>query len=317
MQRELFKGVVAEASYVGSIMRDLPVDRPFNAIPENFRAAAEQTFFATNRNPLNDAVTNPFFGILTAGTITGRTVTRGQLLRPFPQFTGVTAQSLPLGSSRYDAAQFKVTKRFASGFSLTGSYAISKTLEETRFLNEQDTALTRELNAFDIPQRLVVSSAYELPIGPGKALFGNTKGLVGKLLEGMQINALYQAQSGIPIDISGAESLGRSAKLESGQTINNWFDTTAFRQRQPIELVRTARLPDVRSAGRNNWDISFFKTTRLTETIRLQFRAESFNALNRPEWSSPSGAFGTANFGRVTSTNTFARQLQFALKLLW
>jgi hypothetical protein len=60
-----------------------------------------------------------------------------------------------------------------------------------------------------------------------------------------------------------------------------------------------------------------FKTTSLTEKIRLQFRAESFNAFNRPEFSSPSGAFGTANFGRITSTNTFARQFQFGLKLLW
>jgi hypothetical protein len=64
-------------------------------------------------------------------------------------------------------------------------------------------------------------------------------------------------------------------------------------------------------------DLSFFKTNQITETIRLQFRAEAFNASNRPEWSSPVGDFGTANFGRVTSTNTFARQLQLALKLLW
>jgi hypothetical protein len=64
-------------------------------------------------------------------------------------------------------------------------------------------------------------------------------------------------------------------------------------------------------------DLSFFKTNQITETIRLQSRAEAFNAFNRPEWSSPVGDFGTANFGRVTSTNTFARQLQLALKLLW
>jgi len=84
-----------------------------------------------------------------------------------------------------------------------------------------------------------------------------------------------------------------------------------------IELVWTSRLPDVRSGGRNNFDISFFKTMQLTEVMRLQFRAEAFNAFNRPEWSSPSGAFGTAGFGQITSTNTFARQLQFALKLIW
>jgi hypothetical protein len=57
----------------------------------------------------------------------------------------------------------------------------------------------------------------------------------------------------------------------------------------------------VRSHGRNNIDLSFFNTNQITETIRLQFRAEAFNAFNRPEWSSPVGDFGTANFGRVTA----------------
>ena len=64
---------------------------------------------------------------------------------------------------------------------------------------------------------------------------------------------------------------------------------------------RRTRLPDVRSHGRNNIDLSFFNTNQITETIRLQFRAEAFNAFNRPEWSSPVGDFGTANFGRVTA----------------
>ncbi|MBC8165746.1 MAG: hypothetical protein H7Y20_07730 [Bryobacteraceae bacterium] len=134
----------------------------------------------------------------------------------------------------------------------------------------------------------------------------------------MQINGVFQLQSGVPIELTLGESLGRSAQLDSDKrTTAQWFDTTAFRQRQGIELTKTARLPDVRSGNRNNVDLSFFKTTQLAENVKLQFRAEAFNAFNRPEYSSPNAAFGNANFGRVTSTNTFARQLQFALKLIW
>jgi len=286
--------------------------------PEQFRATAEATFLATGRNTLNDAVTNPFFGLITNGTLAARTVTRGQLMRPYPHFTGVQTQSEPIGQSRYDALQMKVTRRFANGYSVTGSYAFTKQLEQTRFLNDQDVLPVKELTEFDLPHRFVVSSAYELPFGPGKRLFGTATGLTARLLEGMQINGVFQAQSGYPIELTGGESLGRSALLDSDkQTPNQWFDTTAFRQRQPIELVRTARLSDVRSAGRNNVDLSFFKTTQISESVKLQFRAEAFNAFNHPEYSSPNAAFGNANFGRVTSTNTFARQLQFALKLIW
>jgi hypothetical protein len=317
LQQQLPASMVLDVSYVGNIIGNLPTNQNINGIPEGFRAAAEATFFATARNPLNDPVTNPFFGVIGSGPLAGRTVTRGQLMRPYPHFTGIQEQSQPAGSSRYDALQMKVTRRFANGFSLTGAYTFAKQLDELRFLNDQDLRPVRELASFDIPQRLVISSAYELPLGRGKAIFGNASGFWAKLLEGMQINALYQAQSGVPFEITGGESVGRSANLASGQSVDQWFDTATFRQRQGVELVRTARLPDVRSHGRNNLDLSFFKTTQLTESIRLQFRAEAFNALNRPEWSSPVGAFGTANFGRVTSTNTFARQLQFALKLLW
>ena len=318
LQHQLPKAMLFDVSYVGNQIRDMPVNRNLNGIPEQFRAAAETTFFATGRNTLSDAVTNPFFGLITNGALAARTVTRGQLLRPYPHFTGVQTQSEPIGQSRYDALQTKLTRRFSNGFSVTGAYAFTKQIEQTRFLNDQDLRPVKELTEFDLPHRFVMSSAYELPFGPGKRIFGSAKGFAARLLEGMQINGVFQAQSGVPIELSGGESLGRSARLSSDkQTRSQWFDTTAFRQRQGIELIRTARLPDVRSAGRNNVDLSFFKTTQLAENIKLQLRAEAFNAFNRPEYSSPNAAFGNANFGRVTSTNTFARQLQFALKLIW
>lgn len=317
-QRELRWAMLFDVSYVGNRVSDMPVNRNLNGIPEQFRAAAEATFFATSRNTLSDAVTNPFFGVISSGPLAARTVTRGQLLRPYPHFTGIQTQSEPIGESRYDALQTKLTRRFANGFSFTASYAFTKQLERTRFLNDQDLRPVKELTEFDLPHRFVASTAYELPWGPGRRFLSSRNGLSARLIEGMQINAVFQAQSGYPIEVSGAESAGRSAKFGSDQqTVAQWFDTTAFRQRQGIELVRTARLPDVRSAGRNNVDLSFFKTTQLAESVKLQFRAEAFNAFNRPEWSSPNAAFGNANFGRVTSTNTFSRQLQFALKLIW
>jgi TonB dependent receptor len=318
IQRELPGGVLLDVAYSGSLGRDLAVNQAVNAIPLQFVRAAQQTFAATGRNILNDSVQNPFFGLIAAGPLSARTVTRGQLLRPYPHFTGITQLNRSIGSSRYDAFQLKASRRFANGFSLIVSYTNAKQLDQLRFLNDVDTALTKELSENDIPQRLVVSNSYELPFGKGKRFFGNVGGIGGKLAEGWQFNAIYQAQGGFPFDITGAESLGQSAEIpNSERNVSRWFNTSVFRQRQTLELVGLARLPDVRSAGRNNVDLSLFKTTSLTEKLRLQFRAESFNAFNRPEFSSPSGAFGTANFARITSTNTFARQYQFGLKLLW
>lgn len=326
IQRELPGQTLIDAAYVGSLGRDIAVNQQINGIPEQFRAQARQTFIATGRNILSDNVPNPFFGLITSGALQGAMTTRGQLLRPFPQFTSVTQQNISIGSSRYDALQLKISRRFVQGFGLTTAYTFSKQLERTRFLNDQDTELVNELNDFDTPHRLVVSTTYELPFGRGQRFLSDATGFVGKLVEGFQFNVIYQANSGVPLTITNAESNGISAQLSGDErTVDRWFDNRrdgsgAFRLRQTLELVSTSRLSDVRSAGRNNFDFSLFKTTSLTEGVRLQFRAEAFNAFNTPEFSSPStpnSDFNNPNFGQITTTNTFARQIQFALKLLF
>jgi hypothetical protein len=318
IQRELPWQVLLDVAYAGTLGRDLAVNQQINAIPLPFITQAQQTFASTGRNILNDSVLNPFFGLISSGPLAARNVTRGQLLRPFPHFTSITSLNRSIGSSNYNAFQLKASRRFSQGFSVLVSYNLAKQLDRLRFLNDTDPELTKELSEFDIPQRLVVSSSYELPFGKGRRFLGDADGLANKLVEGWQLNVIYQANSGVPIDISGAESTGQSAEIPNDErSVDRWFNTSVFRQRQTLELIGLSRLPDVRSAGRNNFDISLFKTTSITEKLRLQFRAESFNAFNRPEFSSPSGAFGTANFGKITSTNTFARQYQFGLKLLW
>jgi hypothetical protein len=75
-------------------------------------------------------VPNPFFGIITSGPLSTRTVQRGQLLRPYPQFTGVSAGNASYGASTYHALQAKVERRFSRGISMLGSYTYSKLLDD-------------------------------------------------------------------------------------------------------------------------------------------------------------------------------------------
>ena len=80
--------------------------------------------------------------------------------------------------------------------------------------------------------------------------------------------------------------------------------------------------------GLATWDFSVIKDTTIREGLRVQFRAEIFNLLNRanfntpnlivftpPTAANPTGLSGTA--GAITSTSTTSRQVQFGLKLLW
>ncbi|MDX2153745.1 MAG: carboxypeptidase regulatory-like domain-containing protein [Bryobacteraceae bacterium] len=316
IQRELPWQLLADAAYVGSYTDRVSVSQQLNGIPASIRDQAEAQFRSTGRNFLSDSAVNPFRGLITTGTLTGANTTVGQLVRPFPQFTSVVRSSTPIGKIRYDALQAKLSKRFSSGLSFITAYTWMKQLEQTRFLNDQDLRPVKELSDFDTAYRLSVSTTYELPFGPGRSLLASATGVTRALVQGWQLNVIYSAQGGIPVSVGGAQSLGRSAKLEN-PTVGRWFDTSAFRQLLTLEQNGTSRLPDVRTAGRNNFDISIFKTTTIHERFRVQFRAEAFNALNRPEWSGPDGSLTSQNFGVVTSTNTFARQLQLGLKLLW
>jgi hypothetical protein len=61
--------------------------------------------------------------------------------------------------------------------------------------------------------------------------------------------------------------------------------------------------------GQKTWDFALFKEFRITEGQRLQFRWESFNFLNTPQFAQPQRQFGNANFGRITSTRFNNREI--------
>ena len=66
----------------------------------------------------------------------------------------------------------------------------------------------------------------------------------------------------------------------------------------------------------NNWDIGIGKLIPLHEQMNLEFRAEAFNALNHTNFLNPDYTMTDASFGRVTTAGP-ARQLQFAMKVVW
>src|SRR5262249_31511470 len=70
---------------------------------------------------LAQSVANPFFGIINTGPLSAATITRSQLLLPFPQFTTVDGGYTFLGSSTYNAFTLKLEKRFSRGFSILGA----------------------------------------------------------------------------------------------------------------------------------------------------------------------------------------------------
>jgi len=79
----------------------------------------------------------------------------------------------------------------------------------------------------------------------------------------------------------------------------------------------------VRGPHFNNLDSSVLKNFHITESLRIQFRAEAFNTTNTPPFAQPGQLnFTTTKFSNISSTknsneNFGARTLQFALKLFY
>ena len=137
IQRELPGQMSIEASYVGSRTRSAYVSNSINSLSLANLALGDPTK-GGDPNYLNAQVPNPFEGLLPGTTINGPTVARNQLLRPFPEFTGVTITDTNVGKIWYNSLQVSLQKRFRRGLTFTANYTNSKNIQATSYLNAQD-----------------------------------------------------------------------------------------------------------------------------------------------------------------------------------
>jgi len=320
LQRELSGNLVVEAGYMGNHAVHLDVNRPRNFVPENFLSRSPvRDQPAINR--LTSQVGNPFAGLIPGTALNGSVAARSQLLRPFPQFTNVTAQALNDGSSYFHMFQLRVEKRYASGLQLLGNYQYSKLIERRSRLNQSDPFLEKRIAGEDRPQRLVFSFSYDLPFGRGKAFGANAGGVLNRLIGGWIVTGIYTAQPGGPLTWGNLIYLGGDLRMDP-HNIDNAFDTTRFvtnSQQQLESNLRTfpSRFANLRQDGVNNVDFSVLKDTPITEKVKLQYRCEFFNGFNHASFDPPQLGATAANFGKITFQANISRRIQMALRLVW
>jgi Carboxypeptidase regulatory-like domain len=334
VQRQFWGNFLVDVAYAGNKGTFLPVDLQVNQLPDQYLSQG---------SALLQQVPNPLYGIVTTGPLTGKTVAKEQLLRPFPQFNGVNIRAVRTGDSIYHALQLKAERRLSNGFSLLAAYTLSKTITNAgsrlaiNFANPgvQDSYNLRgerSLANFDVPQRFVLSYNYELPFGPGKPLLGNIGPAMGKIVTGWQINGVTTVQRGLPLGLttsvnqtnslgggSRPNTTGSSAALSGSveSRLSRYFNTSVFSQPAAFTFGNTSRtLPNVRAPGLINFDFSIVKNTYFAERYNLQFRTEFFNGFNNVSFGSPGTTFGTSTFGVISSASD-ARVIQLAMKFLF
>jgi hypothetical protein len=255
-------------------------------------------------------------------------------VRPFPRLSpsspilpgaslGNITQVESAGNSSYNALWISGTQRLQRGLQFNASYTWSKSLDYNSFstgaIVGQDSYNLRGdrgLSDFDARHRLVFNGIYDLP------LRGNA------FLEGWQVAAIVQLQSGSPINIVTSNSTVNgvantlrpdvSGPIATIGSVEKWFDTSVF-----TAVPRAGNLGRnvVIGPGFNNVDFSVIKNTRLRERFLVQFRAEFFDLFNHANFGAPGTVVGTPAFGQITSTrfptgeSGSSRQIQFAVKI--
>ncbi|HZR57620.1 MAG TPA: TonB-dependent receptor, partial [Terriglobales bacterium] len=294
-------------------------------------------------NQLNAQVPNPFFGHITSSGcgLNNPTVQEGQLLRPYPEYCSVTEAPPAVGASNYNALQVTYTHRWHSGLNLNVSYTYSKFIDDVQgssgwafpgsgssLRDSHNLAAERSVDISDIPHSLVVNYIYELPFGHGKHLGGDWNGPVNAVLGGWQLTGIVTAKTGFPLSISPAtnntNSFGGNQRpnvigdpVPAHQTINNWINPAAFAQPAPFTFGDAPRnFSNLRSPGYTDWDMGIQKLWGFTESKRLQFRLEMFNALNHPNFFAPDQNLGDSAFGHISQAYP-ARDVQAALKFFF
>jgi outer membrane receptor protein involved in Fe transport len=314
IQRELFSNTTLTVGYVGS--RGLHL------------------YGARDINPVLPTVVN---GVQVFGVPKGPT-TSGILSNPRENPAGAALSSeAPIANSSYNSLQVGLNRRFAKGVQSQVSYTWSKCMDDASgtygleggaaWSDPLDGSFDRGRCLFDRPQVFRISGLYAFPFNKNI------------LVKGWQMSANFLAQSGPPWNVTvGFDQAGNVVTgserpnliMPANQAIvgnvNAWANRAAFGVPAPGTLGNLQR-DFLWGPGIQDFDYSVVKDTPIKEKMHLQFRAEFFNILNHSNFGLPNASafVQTANgggapnptFGKITTTTTNSRQIQFALKLLF
>ena len=268
---------------------------------------------------------------------TGPTDARSLLQRsPFPAY-GLIQTLDNHGNSGYDGLGLKATRRFSKGLTFLTGFTWSKAMDqgssvrnntgENQFATDNYN-LQREhaLSQFHNAHRFVSSVLYELPFGKGRR-FLTGGGAANKIVGGWQMGTILTLSDGTPINVGqigdplqiGTPNVPDAtgiSPIPANRSPGKFWEIGAFDSTNPALVYRYGNTGRnlLTTPGLKQWDFSLTKSTQIKEGHTIEFRFESFNFPNHPNFNSPANdPRQPATFGRITTARTM-RELQFGLR---
>jgi hypothetical protein len=240
----------------------------------------------------------------------------------------------------YDAVSVILRKRMSHGLQADAHYTWSRTFDMAthsngggQTMNNYDIWADYGPANWDTPHRFVASYIYDVPF-----LKTSSNPVLKYVVAGWQIGGVSTIQSGTPVNVTisadraniGISGQQRPDLVGSVPTLNcqtnqttleliNCFDPAAFALPAQYTFGNAPRNV-LRGPKYAATDLSLMKNVPLRGHVQFQIRAEIFNAFNTVNYGNPNGVFGSANFGRISATNTSypnMRQVQLGGKFVF
>jgi len=260
-------------------------------------------------------------------------------MKPFPEYTAVSYYRNNVGTTNYQGLSFSIRQRMSRGLSYSAAYTRSKLtdiastvfdasiltgpLTNAAVADSHNLERDRDYSTGDIPHYFGASVVWDLPIGEGRAT--NPGGVLGALAKDWSVASVMTFQSGVPVAVTQSNALlyagfttqrpnliGDPTLPADQRTPAHWFNTAAFSLANSFTIGSASRNP-VRGPSYKDVDLSVMRRVGFGGERALELRVEVFNLLNTTNLGAPSGGFGPASFGTIT-TALDPRVVQLALK---
>jgi hypothetical protein len=330
LQYQIGANLMVETAYIGAQSIHLTYTNALSSVPQlPFLSRLPYKDTATETN-LTSSVTNPFKGLPgETGTLaTASTISKFSLLQAYPQYSSVNQQLVPGASSNFNELAIRVQKRYSHGLTVNFNYQYSRNLQAQQI--NSGGPLSYQENASDFPNHVSLAGSYQLPIGRGQALLGNSKGWVNSLVGGWTFNPIYTYLSGAAIGWGGPGGSGQpyfangtawDASLKvSPRNVKAAVNTALFAATtvQPDSYnYRTFPLYFGRQDVVNNLNASILKDFAFGERVKLQYRFETFNTLNHTQFGAPNVTPSSSSLGQISSQQNTPRVIQQGLRLVF
>jgi outer membrane receptor protein involved in Fe transport len=260
--------------------------------------------------------------------------------RPLSQYaSGSIVETSPWATSSYQGFSTKLEKHFTGGVSFLAAFTHGRAIDYQDGAamgmclggtgcgggdnpqNAYNLAPQRGPSDNDSAERFSMAGQWALPFGRGRAhLQSGWQSVVGG---GWALAAIYQAETGVPFtptlptDNANAGNTSWPNRVCNGnisnRTLKEWFNTSCFVTPPEYQFGNTGRNV-LWGPGVDNLDLSAHREFHPVERMDLEFRLETFNVLNHPQFAQPGASVGTPTYGVVTATIGNARIVQLGLR---